>query len=549
MDEPLDLTSSGKSAAGGSPTEVQRDPTKPLRYWVKRFLACNPFYLASAAVLLFGLYRVSIDTNFLRGESAQLFFNLGSLQCYEILLVVTAVFLARRSCWYDSTLLVSLENMLVLAPFILISQAALIDVRLVWTLCLAAGFLATARFAGLKRKISELNFPFRAAAPGLLILGVNVALPIVYRLLHENKVGTRPDFGAAYYANQCAWLLVLPALFALANLLPPPRNRGELLPQRGWLPAGWFSLWLAGTVVHLYCLGYVYDFDLRRELTAPAVWTLLWTLQFRASSLAAAKAQSWRPALLMAPAAATALAPGQPRNELFLALTLLNAALYGRIAFRHRSEHLPLFLFLFSIVALAGGIPEDWGARILPEFSHSKGIGLVLTAYVLIWAAASRDPKVALGGAVALSLAVFMVLRNGATAPHWALQAGLAFLLLHSLRWVDAEHPGANALRIFAALAWIAHAWVWMRMGAPAWMPLVTAVPLLVVYSAMRLIDRCWGPLPVPVAAILALSSGPSSFTVEKVPALPMGLLAVLISFLLFGLGTLLALTRQRWTR
>jgi hypothetical protein len=34
---------------------------------------------------------------------------------------------ARRSLWYDSTLLVGLENLLVFLPFILISLAALID--------------------------------------------------------------------------------------------------------------------------------------------------------------------------------------------------------------------------------------------------------------------------------------------------------------------------------------------------------------------------------------------------------------------------------------
>ena len=44
-----------------------------------------------------------------------------------MLLVTTAIVLARRRIWYDSTLLVGLENLLVFVPFILISQAALID--------------------------------------------------------------------------------------------------------------------------------------------------------------------------------------------------------------------------------------------------------------------------------------------------------------------------------------------------------------------------------------------------------------------------------------
>ena len=69
-------------------------PRRPLSYWLRRCLACNPFYLVSAALLLYGLYRVSVDPNFLATESAQLFFNFTSLQLYEVLLVGTAIVLA-----------------------------------------------------------------------------------------------------------------------------------------------------------------------------------------------------------------------------------------------------------------------------------------------------------------------------------------------------------------------------------------------------------------------------------------------------------------------
>src|SRR5258708_1131246 len=103
--------------------------------WAKRFIACNPCYLLSAALLLYGFYRVSIDPGFLRSEIAQLAFDLGSLQVYELLLVVTAIWLTRRAAWYDATLLVWLENLFVFVPFILISQAGLIDQEQVWVLC------------------------------------------------------------------------------------------------------------------------------------------------------------------------------------------------------------------------------------------------------------------------------------------------------------------------------------------------------------------------------------------------------------------------------
>src|SRR5262245_22974788 len=80
-----------------------------VRDWLKHLLACNPFYLVSAGLLLFGLYRVSIDPHFLHGEIPQLVFNFTSLQLYELLLVGTAIVLARRCIWYDSKLLVVLE--------------------------------------------------------------------------------------------------------------------------------------------------------------------------------------------------------------------------------------------------------------------------------------------------------------------------------------------------------------------------------------------------------------------------------------------------------
>src|SRR5689334_19116092 len=157
-------------------TEQPTDPPRP--HWLKRLLGCNPFYLISAALLLYGCYRVSIDSTFLKEETANLLFNFSSLQLYEILLVATAIFLAARRVWYDSTLLVGLENSLILVPFILISQAALISVGMIWVMCLLGGVLVLIRGIGLKRLIAELNFPARLIAFGVVMLALNVILPV-----------------------------------------------------------------------------------------------------------------------------------------------------------------------------------------------------------------------------------------------------------------------------------------------------------------------------------------------------------------------------------
>src|SRR5579871_2190826 len=108
------------SAPSPSPTGFQ---AKPFSWWMRKLFYCNPFYLVSAALLLYGCYRISIDSPFSDQEATHLVFNFTAVQLYELLLAGTAIFLVRRTIWYDATLLFNLENFLVFVPFILISQA------------------------------------------------------------------------------------------------------------------------------------------------------------------------------------------------------------------------------------------------------------------------------------------------------------------------------------------------------------------------------------------------------------------------------------------
>src|SRR5579863_9008412 len=134
----------------GTTVSFNLSTSKPLSWWLRKFFACNPFYLVSAALLLYGCYSVSVDGTFVNRETARLIFSFSSVQLYEILLVVVAIFLARRCLWYDSTLLVGLENLLVFVPFILISQAALTGASMAQGICITAAGLALLRFGSLK---------------------------------------------------------------------------------------------------------------------------------------------------------------------------------------------------------------------------------------------------------------------------------------------------------------------------------------------------------------------------------------------------------------
>jgi hypothetical protein len=267
------------------PSEIKLSPPSPPPgdHWLKRLLACNPFYLVSVALLLYGCYRISLEPGIFGKESAHLIFNFSSLQTYELLLVGTAIFLAHRRIWYDSTLLVGLENLLLLVPFILLTQAALLpDKEMVWAMSVLGGLMAVLRLGSLKWLIAKLNFPVRLLWIGFGVLAINVALTIVYRTLHESKFGTKLESGPAYETNEYVWMLLLPALCTLALILPRAKQAGQLWPERAWIPMGLFGLWTTATAVHLYCLGYVYDFGLRGELLPPAIWVAAWVF-YRAS--------------------------------------------------------------------------------------------------------------------------------------------------------------------------------------------------------------------------------------------------------------------------
>src|SRR5262245_1606900 len=153
------------------------------RFWLRRLLVGNPFYLASAAFLLYGIYRISLDQNFTDKEMSQLVFNFTALQVYEGLLTMTALFLARRRIWYDSTLLVVIEAAFVLIPFLLVIQAILLSNSVAYLMCGLTLLLAAVKCSGLKRFYPELNFPPALLGIGAVIGVVNCVLPLQFKSL------------------------------------------------------------------------------------------------------------------------------------------------------------------------------------------------------------------------------------------------------------------------------------------------------------------------------------------------------------------------------
>ena len=515
---------------------------KPFSWWLRQFFACNPFYLVSAALLLYGCYCVSLEAPMFNLETARLLFNFSSVQLYEVLLVGTAIFLSRRKIWYDSTLLVGLESLLVFVPFILISLAALIDSGMAMNMCLLGAVVAALRFGSLKKYFSGLNLPGRLLEIGLLLLVLNVALPLLYRHFGETKISIHIASGPAYVMNEFTWLLILPAVLAMANLLPRIGAGGELPPQHRWLPTGIFALWLAVTGVHLYALAYDYQFQFRSELFAPALWVLAWT------GCRVFSANQFLPkyAVLILPMLMPLFAANGQRT--FLILVGLNLLAFIVASLLDRNNRLARHLAFASTLLIFAGLPEKFLFIIHPDLDRVGCLQAAVAAYLVLLAACTRNPKLAIFGALVFGASVLATLGNHANAFQWAVQSGCVFLLLHSLRWNDEEHPGAGLVRALAALVWVVQSVLWMSNDTGRfWMPLVPGATVLGICLACQFHRWHWIKIIVSLAALLVAVAGPCSAIISGLRAASAGLLAVVGSFLLFGIGTILALTRHHW--
>jgi hypothetical protein len=515
--------------------------------WLKRLFVCNPFYLVSAALLLYGVHRISMDGGLFVAETSQLLFNFSALQIYEVLLALTASLLITRRIWYDAALLVALENMLWVVPFILVSQAAFIQPNIGMIYCSIAVVLVVMRAIWLQRNGGDLTPARRMLWCGLPILLVNAVWPVVYRHFGESKIGINVESGAAYDFNEFNWFWLLPILAATLLLLPRVDADPEESPARRWFPLLWLGFWLAGTSVHLYALGYVYDFDLRREQLAPTVWALAWALHFRLADFLKLPQRAWNIARLFLPVAATTLALAAAESRVFFYLSALNFVGYGILLLRQREDRLVLQLSLVSFAAMVAALPIDFAPVLAKPLAQTNLVGLAALTYVIVGTLVSRNPMVAILGALATPLAVGIMMPTLGDAMNWAIQAGLVYFLLHSLRWEDDRHIGARAVRWLMAILWVVHGFCWMR-GGGNWLSLVTIAGTVMLIWTLRVWWlRRWELLVVPAAAVLVALSGPANFVFTKVGHAPAGLLYVVGSFALFGVGTLAALTKHRW--
>ncbi len=374
-------------------------------------------------------------------------------------------------------------------------------------------------------------------------MALNVTLPLTYRHYINLKIGTHLDAGPDYIMNECMWLLVLPAALALVNFLPRLQTGGDFLPQRRWLPTGLFALWITVTGLHLWALDYVYGYYLRPDLFAPVGWVLAWTVFLRVPAKPAALKYA-----LMFPAVVVPFLANTPGTEkTYLTLMALNVAAFGAMRFLRSGNRIAGHLAYASAVLLVAGLPENWIQSALHGATATGCVAAGLAAYLIFWTAWLRSPKLAVLGAILLGVAIAVVF-NGHLNVNWALQGGFAFFLLHSLRWNDAEHPGAGTARNFIGIIWAIQSFVWMNCeGTRFWMPFIPGMLVLALYCVVLPCRGIWRLFAVPAFAFAVILSGPCCLAFERLRSTPAGLLAVIASFLFLGLGTVAALTREFW--
>lgn len=519
-------------------TEPELEPPRrhPAMRWLRWIVARNPLYPFSAALLLFGINRLSTDPTFLPVEEANLFFNFSALEFYELMLVGVALLLAHRRIHYDATLLAIIENGLVFVPFILVTQAVLIGRDMAALLCGAAAVLVGVRFALLRR--TRVLLPSRLLLLGVGVLLFNLIVPFIYR--------SRMELDATDWLvpGRLCWLFVLPALVALANVIEQPQRWSDEPHRQAWLPLLMTGLWISATAVHLRCIDYISGLPLHLELLAPVLWAAAWTSYLRFGDFTPEPMPRMRTALLVITAAIPLL--DVQLGHTYLALCCGNVVLFAMVLARTQGRAAFHVLLLSLALALAG-VGKTFLYSGVQVFTRFEWLLVAGVAYAIIHSLFSRRP--ASGFTAALGIAMLRGFMLDQPFVHLAIQHGMAFLLIHSLAWERPEQAGATQLRLIAALLWICDSALWTWIDPEAIRFVAAVATLVLAASAVaRWFTGEWGSRLVPIAASVCLFVAPAHPAFNIAKASPAGLVAIAASFLLFGLGTIDALTRGSWS-
>ena len=343
--------------------------------------------------------------------------------------------------------------------------------------------------------------------------------------------------------------LALPLLFLLVNLLARVDEWPAALPQQPWLPFLTLTTWAGISLFHVVWIAYVYDLPRTPVHYLPALWVLAWTLHHRLRDLNPAPRANVGLALLVVPAATSLLMYLHGWWPAAGWLTALNTALYAAVWLRRRDQARPaLYLALFSLLSLLPLLSRSCGGTPVPSQPEWTGSVTVLLVAVVALAVWCRHPLAGVAGACGLSLLVGHYALTDSPPVQLMLATALAFLLLHSLFWDDARHPGCQWLRHLAAFGWA----VWaaaLLLPRGGWSPLLLHAALAAPVAALLVGVGRWSrrrELLVPAAATGTVSlQVPLKGLITLAQWGATGPLVMLLAFACLGFGTWLAWRRQ----
>ncbi|MCH2209455.1 MAG: hypothetical protein MK132_26835, partial [Lentisphaerales bacterium] len=146
---------------------------KEENFWNKFIVTCNPWFLSSAVILLFGIYQIRVDEVFLGSEEVEVLYSFFTLQVYEIMALLSAWCFLKRRLNYDAVFLIIVVGILSLVPFLNLSQALHLENSYGASIAATTSFLALIKFLFIKRAMPKVNLPWLMLIPYMIVLVVN----------------------------------------------------------------------------------------------------------------------------------------------------------------------------------------------------------------------------------------------------------------------------------------------------------------------------------------------------------------------------------------
>lgn len=243
----------------------------------KFIVTCNPWFLSSAVMLLYGIYQVRVDKIFLDSEELEVLFSFFTLQIYEAMAIFSAWFFLKRKLSYDAVFLIVVVGILSLIPFLNLSQALHLENDYGSSIALSTSLLAFVKFIFIKRSMTKVNLPWLMLIPYTVVLAVNTWIPNHFKDLNvDGNVGSKELMLSIIY-------YVLPTLGVMFFLIFRRLKDSNPVYSRKWIAIILSQIWFIVTVLNLVSMQYVYSIALEKEtvLVGMLILAYLWGFEYQ----------------------------------------------------------------------------------------------------------------------------------------------------------------------------------------------------------------------------------------------------------------------------